>query len=215
MGQQLTLLGNRSLRFDERFASVERITLAHGAWLDLVRGWVVGDTALFDLLVDRVAWKTESRVMYDRTVEVPRQYAVLGDGGAGIHPILQEMRRALDERYATSFERLSVALYRDGRHSVAWHGDYVARRMPEAHVATISVGAPRRFLLRPTGGGRSITFNLGWGDLLVMGGSCQRTYQHAIPKVARADPRIAIMFRPRWKEEDHAAPQGGEQAGEH
>jgi alkylated DNA repair dioxygenase AlkB len=135
--------------------------------------------------------------MYERTVDVPRQIAVLDDAAA-LHPVLEEMRAALDARYATRFERLSVALYRDGRDSVAWHGDRVARRMPEAVVATVSVGAPRKFLLRPTGGGESIALALGWGVLLVMGGSCQRTYQHGIPKVPRADPRMAIMFRPVW-----------------
>lgn len=55
--------------------------------------------------------------------------------------------------------------------------------------------------MRPTGGGTSLGLQLGWGDLLVMGGSCQRTYQHAVPKVARADPRIAIMFRPVWPDD--------------
>lgn len=149
--------------------------------------------------------------MYEKTVEVPRRYAVL-DVDSPVHPVLAEMRAALDARYATSFERLSVALYRDGRDSVAWHGDYVARRMKEALVATISVGAPRRFLLRPTGGGKSIGFSLGWGDLLVMGGSCQRTHQHSVPKVARADPRIAIMFRPVWDERDPDDPPTNEQA---
>jgi alkylated DNA repair dioxygenase AlkB len=60
------------------------------------------------------------------------------------------------------------------------------------------VGGQRRFLLRPYGGGHSIALNLGWGDLLVMGGTCQRTWQHCLPKVAHAEPRIAIMFRPSW-----------------
>src|SRR5262249_40235264 len=104
-------------------------------------------------------------------------------------------------RYGTAFERVSLGLYRDGQDSVAWHGDYVARRISEAIVATVSVGAPRRFLLRPHGGGRSGAVSLGWGDLIVMGGSCQRTYQHSVPKVANAEPRIAIMFRPVWDED--------------
>jgi alkylated DNA repair dioxygenase AlkB len=108
------------------------------------------------------------------------------------------MRRALCERYRESFERVSLALYRDGRDSVAWHGDQVARNMPEALVASVSVGTPRRLLLRPKTGGRSLALALGWGDLLVMGGSCQRTWQHHVPKVAHAEPRISIMFRPVW-----------------
>lgn len=208
---QLALFGSGAPTIDERFTMLERITLEHGAWLDVVRGWLMGHDRVFDLLERQVAWRSESRVMYDRTVEVPRQYAVIADG-ARIHPVLGEMRRALDRRYATSFERLSVALYRDGRDSVAWHGDYVARRMPQALVATVSVGAPRRFLLRQTGGGKSIALSLGWGDLLVMGGSCQRTYQHAIPKVAHADPRIAIMYRPKWKADEPDAAPTDEQA---
>jgi alkylated DNA repair dioxygenase AlkB len=207
---QLPLFGTGAPGIDARFAAVERIELEHGAWLELARGWLSGDAELFELLHQRVVWRSESRVMYERVVEVPRRYAPIDDGAA-LHPVLPEMRVALDARYRTSFERLSVALYRDGRDSVAFHGDYVARRMREALVATISVGAPRRFLLRPTGGGRSLAFSLGWGDLLVMGGSCQRTYQHAVPKVAHADPRIAIMFRPIWNEDDPDEPPTTEQ----
>jgi alkylated DNA repair dioxygenase AlkB len=117
------------------------------------------------------------------------------------------VQAALSERYRERFERVSVALYRDGRDSVAFHGDYVARKLPEALVASVSLGAPRRFLLRRTSGAnrptergdrRSIALSLGAGDLLVMGGTCQRTYQHAVPKVAHAEPRLTIMFRPIW-----------------
>jgi alkylated DNA repair dioxygenase AlkB len=209
---QLPLFGKGTApQIDTRFSAMERIALNQGAWLEIARGWLQGDADIFELLVERARWKSESRVMYDRTVEVPRRYAVLDDGGASLHPVFAAMRTALDLRYATRFERLSLALYRDGRDSVAWHGDYVARRMPEALVATISVGAPRKLMLRPTGGGASTSLTLGWGDLLVMGGSCQRTYQHAVPKVIRADPRIAIMFRPRWKEHDPDAPPTNEQ----
>jgi alkylated DNA repair dioxygenase AlkB len=209
---QLSLFDNDGApRIDLEFGSMERITLAEGAWLDVARGWLAGHAKLFELLRDRIVWKSESRVMYERTVEVPRQYSVIANDGA-LHPVLGRMREALDARYATRFERLSVALYRDGRDSVAWHGDYVARRMPEALVATISVGAPRKFLLRPTGGGKSIALSLGWGDLLVMGGSCQRTWQHSVPKVAHAEPRIAIMYRPKWKEKDPDAPPTKEQS---
>jgi alkylated DNA repair dioxygenase AlkB len=210
---QMPLFGNGDTpRIDALSRTLERIVLARGAWLDVGRGWLRGHAELFEVLHQRVNWQSESRVMYDRTVEVPRRYALLkGDPGA-IHPILAKMQAALDAHYATTFERLGLALYRDGRDSVAWHGDYVARRMQEALVATVSVGAPRKFLLRPAGGGKSIAFSLGWGDLLVMGGSCQRTYQHAIPKVAQADPRIAIMFRPRWAGNDPDEPPTNEQA---
>jgi len=175
-----------------------RTPLDDESWIELVPGWLDGHATLFDQLRDRAPWREESRHMYDRVVGVPRLVASLAP--ADRPPIVEAMRAALEARYATGFPRVSAALYRDGRDSVAWHGDYVARRMPEALVATVSVGAPRKFLLRPTGGGPSRALSIGCGDLLVMGGGCQRTHQHAIPKVARAQPRIAIMFRPIWDE---------------
>lgn len=102
-------------------------------------------------------------------------------------------------RPRTGWVRTTAALYRDGNDSVAWHGDTTARDMDTAIVATVSLGQPRKFALRPTEGGASITYQLGRGDLVVMGGTCQRTWRHAIPKVAQAQgPRIAVMFRPSW-----------------
>jgi alkylated DNA repair dioxygenase AlkB len=196
---QLTLFGNEEPRCDGSFGSLRRVELDRGAWIDVAPGWVRGHARLFEALARETAWRSEERMMYDRMVDVPRLYAAIPRDGPG-HPALLEMRRALDDRYGTAFEHVSLALYRDGRDSVAWHGDQVARRLPEALVATVSVGAPRRFLLRPYGGGRSFGYSLGWGDLVVMGGSCQRTYQHSVPKIARAEPRIAIMFRPTWEE---------------
>jgi alkylated DNA repair dioxygenase AlkB len=136
--------------------------------------------------------------MYDQVVDVPRLIASLPDDGDG-DPILDEMRGALNDRYRADFARTSLALYRSGKDSVAFHGDRIARDLPEALVATVSLGAPRRLLLRRAAGGRSVaSFELGLGDLFVMGGTCQRTFRHAIPKVAVAAPRMAIMFRPVW-----------------
>lgn len=199
VASQASLFGNEEPRCDESFGALLRVELAEGAWLDIAPGWLSGHARLFDALLHETKWRSEERKMYDRMVGVPRLYATLPEDGPG-HPVLETVRAALERRYRTSFERVSLALYRDGRDSVAWHGDRVARRMPDALVATVSVGSPRRFLLRPSGGGRSIGYSLGWGDLTVMGGTCQRTYQHSVPKVSRAEPRIAIMFRPMREE---------------
>ena len=135
--------------------------------------------------------------MTDERFEVPRLIASLPADGPG-HPILETIRLVLNARYGTVFTNLSLGYYRDGRDSVAWHGDTTARDLPEAVVATVSLGAPRRFLLRPKEGGPSLALLLGWGDLLVMGGACQRRWRHAVPKVAAAGPRIAVMYRPNW-----------------
>jgi alkylated DNA repair dioxygenase AlkB len=196
---QLGLFGNGAPVIDSSFRVLERRALPNGAWVDYAPGWLDGHGVLYDHLVRTTRWQRGEEQMYDRIVQVPRLYAALPQHGPG-HPILAEMKSALGARYGEDFCRLSLGYYRDGRDSVAWHGDRVARRMDSALVATVSVGAPRRFLMRPYGGGESIAYQLGWGDLLVMGGTCQRTYQHCVPKVARADGRIAVMFRPIWEE---------------
>ena len=105
------------------------------------------------------------------------------------------MARLIGARYGVQLTQVGVNLYRDGSDSVAWHGDRVARELPEAVVALVSLGALRPFRLRPTGGGPSHAFLPGPGDLLVMGGSCQRTWQHSVPKVRAAGPRISVQFR--------------------
>ncbi len=181
---------------DESFARLERVDLGSGAWIEIARGWLRGDAQLFEHLLQTADWRDEERVMYDHMVAVPRRIATI----AQPHPMIARMRELLDARYETELVRISAALYRDGQDSVAWHGDYVARRMDEALVATVSLGGARRFLIRPKGGGPSLAWSIGGGDLVVMGGSCQRTHEHAVPKVARAEPRIALMFRPVWKE---------------
>jgi alkylated DNA repair dioxygenase AlkB len=201
MGAQGWLLGREEPAFDAGFSGLVRRDLAEGAWVELVPGWLCGHATLFDELAASTDWRTEDRRMYDNVVAVPRLYASLPPGRRP--EVVEQMRRALGDRYRTDFLNVSAAMYRGGRDSVAWHGDYVARELPgDSLVATVSVGAPRRFLLRPTGGGRSAAFMLGCGDLIVMGGTCQRTYQHSVPKVAHAEPRIAIMFRPLWQAND-------------
>lgn len=201
MLRQLDLFGAPRVGFDAAFARLRRDELADGAWVDHVPGWVSGHDLLFEELERSLAWRTENRRMYDRVVATPRLLATIAApevaGG-----VIENMREALSARYGEIFVRTTAALYRDGNDSVAWHGDTTARDMNTAIVATVSLGQPRKFLLRPTEGGASIGYQLGRGDLVVMGGTCQRTWRHAIPKVAHAQgPRIAVMFRPAWSDD--------------
>ncbi|GAA1682414.1 alpha-ketoglutarate-dependent dioxygenase AlkB [Nonomuraea maheshkhaliensis] len=183
--------------------AVHRTHLAHGAWIDLGQGWLSGADALFERLAERVPWRAERRRMYDKVVEVPRLLKFYDEGETLPDPVLAEARRALDAYYGPElgepFRTAGLCFYRDGRDSVAWHGDTIGRGSTEdTMVAIISVGSPRSLLLRPRGGGPSIRRDLGHGDLIVMGGSCQRTWEHAVPKTTRpAGPRISIQFRPR------------------
>jgi alkylated DNA repair dioxygenase AlkB len=191
--RQLDLFARGAPDLDPSFGALQRISLTAGAWVDHVRGWITGHDALFEELARDLAWRRETMQMYDRTVDVPRLLA-----SVPAHPLIDRMRDALSAHYGERFVYTSAALYRDGRDSVALHGDTTARDLREAVVATVSLGAPRRFQLKPAGGGPSTGFSLAGGDLVVMGGSCQRTWRHGIPKVASAGPRIALMFRPPW-----------------
>jgi alkylated DNA repair dioxygenase AlkB len=191
---QATLFGRAEPRIDPGFTGVRRIRLSGEAWLDHLPGWIEGHESLFDLLWATTRWQSHRRHMYDRVVDVPRLVADLPDDGPG-HPVLAEAAEALSRRYGLRLDQVSLAAYRDGRDSVAFHGDRMGRLIADTVVAIVSVGAPRRFLIRPRGGGPSRAFDLGWGDLLAMGGSCQRDWEHAVPKMAVAAPRISIQFR--------------------
>jgi alkylated DNA repair dioxygenase AlkB len=195
---QPSLFGAGAPSIDPRMlAGARRTALDDGAWVDRLGGWVTGHDTLMEALLRTMKWQQVRRPMYDRAVDVPRLLASIPDDGPG-HPLLADIGRALAAHYETEFPHVSLAYYRDGADSVAFHGDTFARDLPEALVATVSLGEPRRFVLRPREGGRRVVFSLGWGDLTVMGGTCQRTWQHGIPKVAHALPRMSIMYRPTW-----------------
>ena len=182
--------------------AIRRQPLSRGAWIDLLPGWLSGADVLFDELVGNVGWHAEERQMYERVVEVPRLLRFYGEQETLPHPILMQARGVLSSHYAAElgepFRTAGMCLYRDGRDSVAWHGDTIGRgKSSDTMVAILSLGSPRSLMLRPRGGGAAIRQNLGHGDLLVMGGSCQRTWEHAIPKTTKAGgPRISIQFRP-------------------
>lgn len=182
---------------------VVRTTLADGAWVDTVPGWLLGSDDLFLRLVDAVPWYAERRTMYDRVVDVPRLLHFYGEDDPLPEPVLGEARSALSAHYRNElgepFQTAGLCYYRDGRDSVAWHGDTIGRAQHEdTMVAILSLGAGRRLSLRPREGGASLGFSLGHGDLIVMGGSCQRTWEHAVLKTAKpVGPRISVQFRPR------------------
>jgi alkylated DNA repair dioxygenase AlkB len=179
--------------------SPDRTELGDGAWIEFRPQWMPGPDALFRRLVDRVPWRSERRRMYERTVDVPRLQAFYEPGDPLPDPALDEARHALAARYAGGppLSTTGLCLYRNGRDSVAWHGDTIGRGVDaDTLVAIVSLGDRRRFLLRPKEGGPSLRFMLGHGDLLVMGGRSQRTWEHAVPKTSRAvGPRISVQYR--------------------
>ncbi len=184
-------------------ARIERHVLTAGAWVDVLPGWVHGSDAVFETLLTDVDWRAERRQMYDGVVDVPRLLRWYGGDETLPHPTLTEAKAQLSAHYAEElgeeFISAGMCLYRDGRDSVAWHGDTIGRSAhSDTMVAIVSFGSPRNLMLRPRSGGHdTLRFPLGHGDLIVMGGSCQRTWEHAILKTAKpVGPRISVQFRP-------------------
>jgi alkylated DNA repair dioxygenase AlkB len=186
---------------DTSFAHARRITLDAGAWVEHVPGWVRGADELFAHVVAHAPWEHRQVTMYGRVLDEPRLSAWYGQGvdARSVPAVARTMAAALSTRYDRAFDAVGVALYRDGHDSVAWHGDRIDPTLVEPVVAIVSLGSPRRLRMRPLPGptesGGIRAFPLSPGDLFVMGGTSQRTWQHAVPKVAHAGPRVSLQFR--------------------
>jgi alkylated DNA repair dioxygenase AlkB len=193
---QASLFGDAAPAVDATFAGLERRELDDACWIDFVPGWLAGADDVFTALADGLPWRQRTVTMYERRLPEPRLTWWWSET-AGTEPfeILADARRALGAHYGQHFDTIGFNWYRDGNDSVAWHGDLRGPRLAEATIAIVSVGDRRPFRLRPRTGGRSITYDVGHGDLLVMGGACQHHWQHAVPKVRTAGPRISITFR--------------------
>lgn len=184
-------------------AAIERTPLDDTSWVDVAPAWLDGSDTVFDALYDLLDWRQRRGVaMYDRLVDEPRlsHWWSTKGGDPEPLPVLGEARTWLGERYGVEFDSIGCNLYRDGTDSVAWHGDRHRDAVVDPVVAIISVGVPRRLRLRPRAGGPSVgtaprSWELGRGDLFVMGGACQRDWEHAVPKVRHAGPRISITLR--------------------
>src|SRR5689334_10349338 len=198
----LDLVAGPSPALEPLAGRLTRHRLTAGAWVDVLPGWLQGSDEVFDRLLG-IDWRADRRQMYDSVVDVPRLLRWFGGDEPLPHPALTEARAALSDHYADElgepFVTAGMCLYRDGRDSVAWHGDTIGRSARhDTMVAILSLGAPRQLSLRPRAGGHdTLRFPQGHGDLIVMGGSCQRTWEHAILKTAKpVGPRISVQFRP-------------------
>jgi alkylated DNA repair dioxygenase AlkB len=175
----------------------ERVDLGDGSWIDVARAYLRGADTVLDDLVDAVPWQSGRRFMYDRMVDDPRLSHRYGSVREVPHPVLAEVRADLVDRYRVPLGALALNFYRDGRDSVAFHRDRELRELDDTVVVILTLGAARPFRVRPFGmrGARSRDLAPGSGDVLVMGGTCQREWEHGVPKVASAGPRVSAMWR--------------------
>jgi alkylated DNA repair dioxygenase AlkB len=168
---------------DETFAGAQRVRLDAHSWVEHVPGWLTGAERLFEELLEVGGWEQRQRWMYGKKATEPRLTAEYHDLTTAPQT-LQQAARTLTAHYGVAYDRLWLNLYRDHRDSTGWHGDGASTRRREYVVPVLSLGAARRFLVRPLA-----------GDLIVMGGRCQMDWRHCVPKQASpAGSRISVNF---------------------
>src|SRR5215471_3331620 len=195
---QASFLGDSDaepLAFD--FSRTRHLALDRTSWVEHIPNWLSGAEALFAELMQTAPWLQRDRWMYTRTVIEPRLTADYPEVDEVPQPALRDIAAALSEHFGVRYCSLWVNLYRDQHDSTAWHGDNIGRVQAESIVPVLTLGASRRFLIRPTEGGRTWTFRPASGDLIVMGGRAQRDWRHCVPKESGPSaPRVSINFAP-------------------
>jgi len=165
--------------------------------------------ALLATLQAGVAWDVHRLRLFGREVPSPRLSCWIGDPEAvyiysGTRftphpwpPVLQALRARLTDALGTDFNSVLANLYRDGRDAMGWHSDDEPELGPAPVIASLSLGATRRFLFKSRdGNAHRLALELPHGSLLVMRGATQRRYRHALPRTARpVGPRINLTFR--------------------
>jgi alkylated DNA repair dioxygenase AlkB len=184
-----------SLIIDSPFTTARRMALDAHSWVDVVPGWMSGSLILFEQLVTGEPWLQRDRRLFDQTFREPRltaEYRSLCKAPEA----LVEAARALSRHYGIEYDSVWMNLYRHGEDSTGWHRDRFSCRRSECIVPVLTLGASRRFLIKPRTGGSSIAFKPGSGDLIVMGGRCQEEWLHGVPKESGiAERRISVNFQ--------------------
>jgi alkylated DNA repair dioxygenase AlkB len=164
------------------------------SWITHVPGLLIGHEQLVDELATLDVWEQRRRWMYNRVVDEPRltgEYVDLSAAPA----LLIELAATFSEQFDVPYDRIWMNWYRDHRDGTGWHADRPAHKAPTATVPVLSLGAARRFMIRPATGGSSTVFTPAGGDLIVMQGRCQRDWQHCVPKQkTAAGARMSLNF---------------------
>jgi len=185
-----------SIALDASFASARRIALDAHSWVEVVPGWMSGSQLLLERLTTSVPWRQHDRRLFDLTVREPRMTAEYRHLRDAPEKALVDAAHALSQHYGISYDSLWLNFYRNGQDSTGWHRDRFSCRRPECIVPVLTLGATRRFLVKPRKGGASIAFKPGTGDLIVMGGRSQEDWVHSVPKEpGNAEPRMSVNFQ--------------------
>jgi alkylated DNA repair dioxygenase AlkB len=182
--------------FDSTFARAVRTPLDDSSWIEVVPGWLSGPEALFEQLRGGVSWTQHHRRLFDQVFLEPRLTAEYRTLAEVPHARLLEAAALLSSHYGVPYDGFWLNLYRDGRDSTGWHRDRFSCRRPECIVPVLTLGARRRFLVKPRHGGPAVSVSPRSGDLVVMGGRCQQDWLHGVPKATvPCGPRISVNFQ--------------------
>ncbi|TDV51876.1 alpha-ketoglutarate-dependent dioxygenase AlkB [Actinophytocola oryzae] len=193
----LDLFADLEPAVDTSFATTTRIQLDETSWIEHVPGWLTGSAHLFDQLLTEAPWEQRYRMMFGRRFQEPRLTAEYPDIAGAPQELLHTVADTLSNHFDVPYRKLWMNLYRDHRGSTGWHGDLIGKVQEVSTVPVLSLGATRRFLIRPAEGGASVSLILASGDLVVMGGRAQRDWRHSVPKQnTPAGPRISVNFAP-------------------
>jgi alkylated DNA repair dioxygenase AlkB len=166
---------------DAGFTTRRRIELDATSWLEHAPGWLRAGGSLFDELMATAPWEQRYRYIYARRVTEPRLTAEYDDISAAPQHLLHIITAALAQHYGVAYRYLWLNLYRTHRDSTSWHGDPIGKIQETSIVPVLSLGATRRFLIKPAQGGQSVSLAVASGDLIVMGGRAQRDWRHSVP----------------------------------
>jgi alkylated DNA repair dioxygenase AlkB len=178
------------------------------AGFELVNGWLPGPEGWAARLWRDLPWRHQEIILFGRPVLQPRLMDWYADPGVTYRysgltlapnawpAVLSELRGRLEAHCGASFNSVLCNAYRDGQDSMGWHADDEPELGPEPLIASLNLGATRRFRIRSKGGGKSVGVDLESGSLLIMSGRSQADYQHAVPKTRRTvGLRINLTFR--------------------
>jgi alkylated DNA repair dioxygenase AlkB len=193
---QANLFGAGEIAIDATFSRAIRTALDATSWIELVPGWLSGADTLFEELARGVAWQQQHRYVFAQRFIEPRLTAEYRDFEDMPHPPLIAAAAALSAHYRTKYDSVWLNLYRNGGDSTGWHRDRFSCRRPECIVPVLTLGATRRFLIKPRSGGPSVGLRPRAGDLIVMGGRSQQDWLHGVPKALGViGARISANFQ--------------------
>ena len=187
----------------------ERFDPGDGALALYAQAFVAEAPAWFAALMAEVRWEQHWLTLFGRRIAAPRLSAWYAEPGCGYRysglslvaqpftPVLEQIRARTEALSGHGFNSVLLNLYRDGADGMSWHSDDEPELGPAPLIASVSLGATRRLLLRRRDA-RDARFGLDLGDgsLLLMEPPLQRYWQHSVPKTRRAvGPRINLTWR--------------------